>query len=214
MMQLPGMRTGRWARRAVVLLATTLFLMLPAASVPASGGDPAGIGVVDPSTGRWYLQDPVSAATTSFYYGNPGDLPFMGDWNCDGVDTPGLYRQSDGYVYLRNSNSQGITDVSFFFGNPGDIPVSGDFDGDGCDTVSIYRPADTRFYIINRLGSADGGLGVAIFSYDGQLCWGLNADFDLVPDLPRFTEALRESFAALSKAAARHASTLTSVQAS
>ena len=36
-----------------------------------------------------------------------------------------------------------------------------------------------------------GGLGVAVFSYDGNLCWGLNADFDLMPDLPRFTEAVR-----------------------
>ena len=60
----------------------------------------------------------------------------------------------------------------------------------------------------------NGGLGVAIFGHDGEPCWGLNADFDLVPDLPRFSEALRESFAALSKAAARHASPLTSVQAS
>ena len=46
-----------------------------------------------------------------FYFGNPGDYPFMGDWDCDDVDTPGLYRQSDGYVYLRNSNTQGIADV-------------------------------------------------------------------------------------------------------
>ncbi len=60
----------------------------------------------------------------------------------------------------------------------------------------------------------NGGLGVAIFSYDGKLWWGLNADFDLVPDLPRFSEALRESFTALSKAAARHTSPLTAVRAS
>jgi hypothetical protein len=77
---------------------------------------------------------------SSFFFGNPGDVAFSGDWDCDGVETPGLYRRSDGYVYLRNSNTQGIADVSFFFGNPGDLPVAGDFDGDGCDTVSIYRP--------------------------------------------------------------------------
>ncbi|HLF43456.1 MAG TPA: glycosyl hydrolase, partial [Acidimicrobiia bacterium] len=45
---------------------------------------------------------------TSFVYGNPGDVPFSGDWDCDGVETPGLYRRSDGYVYLRNSNSEGV----------------------------------------------------------------------------------------------------------
>jgi hypothetical protein len=81
------------------------------------------------------------------------------------VDTPGLYRQSDGYVYLRNSNTQGVADISFYFGNPGDIPIAGDFDGDGCDTVSIYRPSEARFYIINELGSADEGLGAADYSY-------------------------------------------------
>ena len=59
-----------------------------------------------------------------------------------------------------------------------------------------------------------GGLGVAILSYDGQLFWGLNADFDLVPDLPRFTEALRDSFQALSRAAARRASPLSAVKVS
>ena len=83
----------------------------------------------------------------------------MGDWDGDGVETPGLYRQSDGYVYLRNSNTQGIADIKFFFGNPGDVPIAGDFNGDGFDTVSIYRPSNQTFYIINKLGSNDGGLG-------------------------------------------------------
>jgi hypothetical protein len=102
---------------------------------------------------------------SSFYYGNPGDVPFSGDWNCDGVETLGLYRRSDGYVYLRNSNTQGVADISFFFGNPGDLPVAGDFNGNGCDTVSIYRPSEGRFYIINRLGSSDGGLGSAEYAF-------------------------------------------------
>ena len=67
----------------------------------------------------------VSAGTLGqFYFGNPGDYGFMGDWDCDGVDTPGLYRQSDGYAYLRNSNTQGVADVAFFFGNPGDVPMA------------------------------------------------------------------------------------------
>lgn len=123
----------------------------------------APIGLVDPATGQWHLRAWGDAAT--FYYGNPGDSPFMGDWTCDGVDTPGLYRQSDGYVYLRNTNTQGIADIKFFFGNPGDVPIAGDFNGDGCDTLSIYRPSEARFYIINRLGKNDGGLGAADYSF-------------------------------------------------
>jgi hypothetical protein len=85
--------------------ALLVFTMLIATPNAASGGaDPDSFGLVDPSTGIWHLyEDGVEA--TWFYYGNPGDSPFMGDWDCDGIDTPGLYRQSDGYAYLRNSNS-------------------------------------------------------------------------------------------------------------
>jgi hypothetical protein len=68
-------------------------------------------------------------------------------------------------VYLRNSNTQGIADVLFFFGNPGDVPIAGDFNGDGCDTVSIYRPSEAHFYVINKLGSHNGGLGAADYSF-------------------------------------------------
>jgi hypothetical protein len=122
------------------------------------------VGLVDPATGQWHLRNQVGAVTT-FFYGNPGDVPFMGDWDCDGIDTPGLFRQSDAFAYLRNSNSQGIADIRFFFGNPSDIPLAGDFDGDGCDSLSIYRPSEQRFYIINELGANNGGLGAAEFSF-------------------------------------------------
>jgi len=134
----------------------------PATYTGVPGGD--SFGMVDPTTGLWTITD-VEGDTASFYYGNPGDYPFMGDWNCDGIDTPGLYRQSDGYVYLRNFNTQGAANTSFFFGNPGDIPLAGDFNGDGCDTVGLYRPSQGRFFVIDELGDADEGLGAASTSY-------------------------------------------------
>ena len=89
----------------------------------------------------------------------------MGDWDCDGVATPGLFREQDAFVYLRNANTQGVADIRFYFGNPRDVPLAGDFNGDGCDTVSIYRPAGQRFYIINALGQDEGGLGAADYSF-------------------------------------------------
>jgi len=118
----------------------------------------------DPTSGVWTYRS-RQGAISSIYFGDPGDHAFMGDWNCDGVNTPGLYRRSDGYVYLRNSNTQGVADITFFFGNPGDIPVAGDFNGNGCDTVSIYRPSEQVFYIINKLGQNGGGLGAADYSF-------------------------------------------------
>jgi len=149
----------------IFFLAVVVLWMLAAGPAAAAEEDPSGVGVVDTTSGLWWLRDPSTGATTSFYYGNPDDFPIMGDWDCDGVDTPGLYRQSDGFVYLRNANSQGNADVRFFFGDPGDVPLAGDFNDDGCDTVSIYRPSQARFYIINDLGSSDDGLGAADIDY-------------------------------------------------
>ncbi|MGI9584794.1 MAG: hypothetical protein ACR2N7_04320 [Acidimicrobiia bacterium] len=145
-------------RTAVVLMMVCGMLGL---QLPALAGDT--VGLVDPASGQWHLKD--GGATQSFYYGDPGDIPFMGDWDCDGVATPGLFRQSDAFAYLRNSNSQGNADIRFFFGNPSDIPLAGDFNGDGCDTLSIYRPSEARFYIVNKLGTNNGGLGPADYSF-------------------------------------------------
>ena len=128
------------------------------------GGIQPTVGLFDASQGQWHLRN-STGAVTSFYFGNPGDYPIMGDWNCNGIDTVGMYRQSNGLVYLRNTNTQGSHDIRFFFGNPGDIPIVGDFNNNGCDTVSIYRPSNQTFYIINALGANDGGLGAAQFSY-------------------------------------------------
>jgi subtilisin family serine protease len=138
------------------------------AATPPCPATPICDSVVEVDSGaRWSLWRELvgTPSVSSFFFGNPGDVPFMGDWDGDGVETPGMYRQSDGYVYLRNSNTQGIADVRFFFGNPGDVPIAGDFNGDGFDTVSIYRPSSQEFFIINELGANEGGLGAAEFSY-------------------------------------------------
>lgn len=159
-------RIGWSAARALAIVAVASLGWALAASPSADAGVGSdGFGLVDTSTGVWYLRDPGSGLTTSFYFGNPGDSPFVGDWDCDGVETPGLFRRSDGFVYLRNSNTQGTADTEFFFGDPGDYPLVGDFNGDGCDTVSIYRPAEARVYVVNALGEDGKGLGAADFSY-------------------------------------------------
>ena len=44
---------------------------------------------------------------------------------------------------------------------------------------------------------ANQALGVALFSYAGQLCWGFIADWDLVPDLHDFVLAIESSFVEL-----------------
>ena len=44
-------------------------------------------------------------------------------------------------------------------------------------------------------------LNIALFSYDGGIYWGLNGDWDALPDLPELASALTESFDELSAAA-------------
>jgi diacylglycerol O-acyltransferase len=41
------------------------------------------------------------------------------------------------------------------------------------------------------------GIGVALFSVDGKLCWGFNADYELVPDLRYFVRAVEASLGRL-----------------
>jgi WS/DGAT/MGAT family acyltransferase len=45
------------------------------------------------------------------------------------------------------------------------------------------------------------GLGVALFSYEGKLCWGFNGDYELVPDLRSFVEDVGVAFEGLRRAA-------------
>jgi hypothetical protein len=94
--------------------------------------------------GLWQLE-----GSPSFFFGTPGDIPFLGDWDGDGIKTPGLYRPSSGFAYLRNSNDTGFADVSFYMGVKGDIPIVGDWEGDGIDTFGVYRPKEGKVYLRN-----------------------------------------------------------------
>ena len=53
--------------------------------------------------------------------------------------------------------------------------------------------------------SRSGGLGIAMFSYDGKLCIGVNADYDRVADLDAFAGLLAEAMRELVSAARRRA---------
>ncbi len=112
----------------------------------------ADLGLADPASGQWVLRS-GDGGLEYFYYGNPGDTPLYGDWDCDGVSTVGMYRRSNGFVYLKNDNSTGPADIDFFFGMDGDVPIAGDWNGDGCDTISIYRQTEGRVFISNVLST-------------------------------------------------------------
>ncbi len=120
---------------------------------------PVPVGVFDPATGVWSMADDTGGVST-FFYGIPGDIPLVGDWDCDGDDTVGMFRPGNGFVYLRNSNDIGPADITFWYGIGGDIPIAGDWDGDGCDSIGIYR--NGRVYLRNTL---DTGIADLSFFY-------------------------------------------------
>jgi uncharacterized delta-60 repeat protein len=71
------------------------------------------------------------------------------------ASTPGQFRPSNGFVYIRNSNDTGFANAEFFYGTAGDVPVSGDWDGNGTDTIGIYRNGVFFLRNTNTSGFAD-----------------------------------------------------------
>lgn len=129
-------------------------LVAPATySSPERGERP---GWLDISSGYWTL----AGAPAGFYYGVPSDLPMACDWDLDGTDSVGLYRQANGFLYLRNTNSFGVADLSIFYGIREDKPVCGDWDGDGVETIGVFRPSNSTFYLRN---SNTQGFGEIVF---------------------------------------------------
>lgn len=109
-----------------------------------------GVSLFDPATGSWSM--PMrDGSVRSFFFGDPGDQPLLGDWDCDGIDTVGMFRPSNGFVYISNSNAGGFAEQEFFYGIAGDIALVGDWDGNGCDTLAVYRSG--RIYLSNFLGT-------------------------------------------------------------
>ena len=123
------------------------------------------VGGFDDASGLWALTR-ADGTTNAFFYGVPGDVPLIGDWDCDGVESVGMYRPSTGFVYLRNRNTFGVAEVDFYYGIPGDRPIAGDWDGDGCDTLAIFRPTEGRVYVSNRLGTHPADFSFAYGSSD------------------------------------------------
>ena len=131
-------------RRLVLGVALlVVFSVVPMQSGLGAAGAPTPdrFGWVD-ATGLWYLgnDDP-------FYFGNGAtDVPFLGDWNGDGIDTPGVYR--DGQWFQNSGTRADGTTTDFWFGGaPNDIPVVGDWDCNGTDTPGVFR--DGHIFLSN-----------------------------------------------------------------
>ncbi|MGW6128777.1 FG-GAP repeat domain-containing protein [Cellulomonas sp. NPDC055163] len=113
----------------------------------SSGGTKAWAQLNSASTpaDQLRVQDRVSAlaaqnaanASRVLDFGLTTDVRFSGDWNGDGIDTVGVFR--DGKFWLNDQNDDSPVEYAFLFGNHDDVPVVGDWNGDGIDTVGVFR---------------------------------------------------------------------------
>jgi hypothetical protein len=128
------------------LTPTTTFT--PTATTTQQPPAADGIGVY--KDGVWYLRTSPTAGTPDLIpvFGISTDYPVVGDWNGDGDDTIGLYRDSLGRFILSDSNLAPAVAYDFIFGNPGDRPLAGHWDaltqGSG---IGVYRNNNGILYL-------------------------------------------------------------------
>ncbi len=103
------------------------------------------------------------------------DEAFCGDWDGDGIDTPGSRRGNT--VYLAGSNRDGGAPVtSFTFGRADDRRLLvGDWDGNGTDTIAIHRGSSTFLFASSN---TTGGGQVSSLLYGRKYDYALAGNFD------------------------------------
>jgi hypothetical protein len=121
--------------------------------------------------GVWRLRHSVSsgAPDEEFGYGQPGDVPLVGDWDGDGVVGIGVRRGRT--FILRNSPSAGAPDHIFDWGRAEDIPFVGDWNGDGTSGVGLLR--GRTWFLKSHLDPSP---------HEVQFDWGRPGDTPLVGD--------------------------------
>ena len=130
------------------------------------------------STGvKWMIKNANSEGVpdASFWFGLPGQIPVIGDWDGNGTETAGSYEPSTGTWRLRNSNSTGGAEITFTYGGSQFTPVAGDWDGNGTTTIGLYEPQEGRWRLRN---SNSGGNPDLNFTFGGSQFTPVAGDWD------------------------------------
>ncbi|HEX6178633.1 MAG TPA: hypothetical protein VF057_09765, partial [Thermoanaerobaculia bacterium] len=145
-------------------------------------------------TGQFFLQilvDGQIELITVNFPGNLGDLPVAGDWDGDGFDTVGVFRDGGrtGQLFLLTNarateNTFPDTDIVFSAGQLGDLPLAGDWNGDGRDTIGLFRPSTSTFIQMDDLSATE--VRSFTFGISGDLPLAGNWDGDIDDDVAVF----------------------------
>lgn len=139
-------------------------------SIP-EGSSTAATVSCSPGFNSWYLRNANSegAPDEVFVFGCPG-VPIAGDWDGDGVDTPGV-RVGGSNLWALNNAFDETPDVTLTYGNWLDFPISGDWDDDESESVGVVRGNVWHLKNQNTSGFSD-----LSFAYgkatDYPLVWG------------------------------------------
>ncbi len=135
------------------------------------------------SNGVWKIRNvnfpvfvfPAPLGATTINFGQAGDLPIAGDWNGDGIDTPGVYRPSAGQFLLTNSTAATpVVEITVTFGIGEDLPVAGDWNADGFDSIGVFRPSAGQFFLTDD--------NVLIPNIDQTVFFGTSGDLPTAGD--------------------------------
>jgi hypothetical protein len=138
------------------------------------------VAIFTPATAQWTVYGP--STTVEFVLGERNDVPLLGDWNCDGVDTPGVFRPAASAVYVRNATGEGPFEGAFDTASGFTQAVAGDFDGNGCDEVAL-RNSGGRVFVTVALGDATVALRDFFFGDPGDVLMAGDFDGDGIDEL-------------------------------
>jgi hypothetical protein len=147
-------------------------------------------GVFRPSTGQFLLSNgfknqnrngTTAPVTFTFSLGQNGDTPVAGDWDGDGKDNVGVYRDANSTWFLSNTFNGTVDFTPVIFGNINTRPIAGDWNGDGVDTIGVFNQVTGVMALNNAIIAGDGEI-VFNFGQAGDI--PLAGDWDGRPSRP------------------------------
>ena len=90
-----------------------------------------------------------------FTFGTRFDTPIVGDWNGDGLDTPGVLQNGQFVISNQLQTLDPSEVITFTLQGATGLPVAGDWDGDGVDTPGLFDNGVFFLRNSNTTGFAD-----------------------------------------------------------